>query len=164
MKQDSLKLEKFLQAESSLERREKKCQRHREHCVDCQLLSQSNNLKETNLIRAIWNNIESIKQKDYTYLIRHNYIYRNDSKELYAPGKTNILATKCHSKKIILKCERKGQLLQELSDEEVSNLKSKIHHFSFFHWVENPNSSSTPFRLISTQATHIVKLQCPSIK
>ena len=68
-KQDSLKLEKFLQTESLLERREKRCQRHKEHCADCQLLSQSNNLKETNLIRAIWNNIEARKQKYGTFFI-----------------------------------------------------------------------------------------------
>ena len=80
-KQDSFKLEKFLQSESSLERREKQCQHHKEHCADCQLLLQSNNLKETNLIRAILNNIEARKQKDGTYLIRNNYIYRNDIKK-----------------------------------------------------------------------------------
>ena len=37
-KHDSVKLEKFLQAESSLERREKRCQCHKENCEDCQLL------------------------------------------------------------------------------------------------------------------------------
>ena len=41
-------------------------------------------------------------------------------------------------------------MLQELTQEEVSNLTSKIHHFSYFNWVENSNSASTPFRLICT--------------
>ena len=93
-KQDSVKLEKFLQSESSLERREKLCQRHKENCADCQLLSQSNNLKENNLIQAIWNNIEERKQADGTFLIRH--IYRNDITKLYAPDKSNILALTFH--------------------------------------------------------------------
>ena len=45
-KQDAVKLEKFLQSESSLERREKRCQRHKENCADCLLLLQSNNLNK----------------------------------------------------------------------------------------------------------------------
>ena len=120
-KQDSVKLEKFLQSKSSLERREKLCQRHKKNCADCQLLSQRNNLKENNLIQAIWNNIEARKQADGTFLIRHNNIYRNDITKLYAPNKSNILAAKGHSKKIISKCNKKGQLgiLNEQVDKAI---------------------------------------------
>ena len=83
-KQDSLTLEKFLQSESSLERRERKCHMHRNVCTECQLLSQSNHLKQTKLIQQIWNKIEAEKQENGKYLIRNNYIYRNDIKN-YIP-------------------------------------------------------------------------------
>ena len=39
-------------------------------------------------------------------------------------------------------------MLQELSSDEVASLNSKIHNFSYYNWVENPVSASTPFRLI----------------
>ena len=49
----------------------------------------------------------------------------------------------------------KKQMLQELSSDEVASLNSKIHHFSYYNWVENPVSASTPFRLIcNTSNTH----------
>ena len=169
-KQDSLTLEKFLQSESSLERRERKCHRHRDVCTECQLLSQSNHLKQSKLIQDIWNNIEAEKQENGKYLIRHNYTYRNDIKQLYSPDKSNIAAARSHSKKIIVNCAKKGQLenlnkqvdkaidkqmLQELTQDEVIQLNTLHHHFAFFNYVENPNSSSTPFRLVcNTSNSH----------
>ena len=115
------------------------------------------------MIKKIWNNITAKETANGKYLITHNYIYRNEIKDIYAPEKSNIIEAKCHSKKIIQRCEKKGkleilnqqvdkaiskQMLQELTKEEVLNLTSKIHHFSYFNWVENSNSASTPFRLI----------------
>ena len=43
----------------------------------------------------------------------------------------------------------KKRCFEELSKDDIINLSSRPHQFTYFNWVHNPTSVSTPFRMIS---------------
>ena len=121
------------------------------------------------IINSIWDNISAIEiPESNTFRILHKYLYRNNIHELYDPKNSNIQEASSHSKKIINKAE-KNNILEvlnkqfekmvskkcfiQLTSEEISNLQFHPHFFTLFNYVENPNSVSTPFRLITNTSS-----------
>ena len=43
----------------------------------------------------------------------------------------------------------KKECFKEMTTEEIMHLEKTPHHCTFYNWVHNPNSNSTPFRMIS---------------
>jgi len=91
-------------------------------------------------------------------------MYRNIIFELYDLKNYNIQEASSHSKKIINKAVKNNilELLKknklkkwcqkffiQLTSEEILNLQFHPHFFTLFNYVENPNSVSTPFKLIT---------------
>ena len=82
----------------------------------------------------------------------------------YEPSRSNIVEAMNHSKKIIRKAHKQGNLhlldqqvekmiskncFKELDEKELLGLDSVPHLFTLFNWVFNSSSASTPFRMIS---------------
>ena len=69
-----------------------------------------------------------------------------------------------HAKRVIRRAHKQGSLhllneqvdkmvrkqcFKEMEADEILALENTPHHCTFYNWVHNPNSNSTPFRMIS---------------
>ena len=164
-KSDSVKLEKFFQAENSLSNVVKrKCLLHSSRCETCEILNRQNHRREGNLISTIWDNITAHPVAEGKFQIVHKYTYRHNPEVTYAPANSNVKEAASHSRKVIRKAKGNGSLhlletqvqkmidkrsFVELNAEEILELGSKPHLFCFYNYVVNSNSASTPYRMIS---------------
>ena len=164
-KGDSMKLEKFLAAESSIKDTiKRKCLLHSARCETCEILSRQNHRREGNLISLIWENITAKPVGGDKFQISHKYSYRHDPRLTYSPSRSNVRDAAGHSRKVIRKAHHNGSLdlleaqvnkmilkksFVELSETEVLDLSSQPHLFCYYNYVLNSNSASTPYRMIS---------------
>ena len=94
--------------------------------------------------------------------------YRHDPLNTYEASKSNIVDAMGHSRKVIRRAHKQGSLpllqqqvdkmlekqcFRELDKEEITQLATSAHNFTYFNWVHNPTSVSTPFRMISNTST-----------
>ena len=165
-KTDSQKLEKFLLEEqrSIWGRPKKKCRLHSQRCDTCDLLSRSTSGRENRLIQDSWDAVTSKEVAPGRHVITHAYQYRHDPLKTYEASRSNILDARGHSRRVIRRAHRQGSLpllqqqvdkmlekqcFRELSKEDITQLSSSAHNFTYFNWVHHPTSANTPFRMIS---------------
>ena len=166
-KGDSQKLENFLRQEKEKTAQiiKERCLEHSKKCETCEVLSRrAESRKESALIKEIWENVEAEEIGDRKFVIKHTYKYRHDVSEVFPPWKSNIIEARKQAKKVIHKAKKQGNLsdLKEqiqkmenkgafkvLNEDEIMELGELPHLFTQYNWVFNPNSESTPFRLIT---------------
>ena len=165
-KADSLRLQKFLQEEQNhlWQKPKQKCNIHAQKCEVCDLLSRRNSNRENELVQKTWDAVTAKEVKPGKYIITNNYQYRHDTSETYEPAKSNIEEAQGHAKKVVRRAYRQGSLhllneqvnkmikkncFREMTTDEILALEDTPHNFTYYNWVNNPNSSSTPFRMIS---------------
>ena len=91
-------------------------------------------------------------------------MYRHDVSEVFPPWKSNIIEARIQAKKVIYKAKKHGNLsdleaqikkmedkgaFKVLNEQEILKLGEQPHLFTQYNWVFNPNSESTPFRVIT---------------
>ena len=165
-KSDSQRLEKFLLEEqrSIWGRPKKKCRIHSQRCDTCYLLSRNTSGRENQLIKDSWDAVTSKEVAPGRHVITHAYQYRHDPEKTYEASKSNVVDAMGHSRRVIRRAHRQGSLpllqqqvdkmlekecFKELSKEDITQLSSSAHNFTYYNWVHNPSSASTPFRMIS---------------
>ena len=169
-KTDSLKLQKFLLEEQNhiWKKPRQQCNLHAQKCEVCDLLSRRNSNRENELVQRTWDAVTAKEVEPGRHIITNNYQYRHDTSQTYEPAKSNIEEAQGHAKRVVRRAHRQGSLhlldeqvnkmitkncFKEMSTEEILALEDTPHHFTYYNWVNNPNSSSTPFRMITNTSS-----------
>ena len=123
-------------------------------------MSRHNHRKDGNLISHVWENITTVKIAEGRYEIHHCYQYRHAPEETYRPENSNIFEAAGHLRKVVRKTFKNGSLdlleqqvekmfkqgyFMELGEEEILQLATTPHLFTYFNYVYNSNSQSTPY-------------------
>ena len=89
------------------------------------------------------------------YEIHHKYEYSHDADEVYKPENCKIFDAAGHSRKVVRRTFRNGTLnlleeqvqkmimkgnFVELEEQEILNLSSQPHLFTYYNYVFNNNS------------------------
>ena len=116
------------------------------------------------MVQKSWDAVTAREVEPGRYVITNNYQYRHDPALTYDPSKSNLEEAQGHAKRVIRRAHRQGSLhllneqvekmvqkecFKEMTTEEIMHLENTPHHCTFYNWVHNPNSNSTPFRMIS---------------
>ena len=116
------------------------------------------------LVQKSWDAVTAREIEPGKYLITNNYQYRHNTAMTYDPSKSNMEEAQGHAKRVIRRAHKQGSLhllneqvdkmvrkkcFKEMGAEEILALENTPNHCTYYNWVHNPNSNSTPFRMIS---------------
>ena len=115
-------------------------------------------------------NQHKVIDKEGKTMILQRFTYKQNTKELFHPRNSNWSIAGTQSKALIAKSVRKGayqdlitqveeavqeKVLVEVPPEKYQELQQMDHHFTFIHYVQQPLSSSTKFRMVVNTSTLI---------
>ena len=142
---DAAKLEKFLLQEQNAMQQavQKKCNFHSTQCDTCDLLSRQNHRKESKIIQQTWDAVRAKQVDKDKFVITHEYQYCNPTNITYEPSRSNIVEAMNHSKKVIRKAHKQGNL--HLLDQQVEKMIHKSCSKSWMRkscwgWTRSPTS------------------------
>ena len=167
---DAAKLERFLLQEQNAMHKavQRKCIFHSTKCDTCDLLSRQNHRKENKTIQQTRDAVTAKQVDKDKFVITHEYQYRNPTDVTYDPSRSSIVEAMNHSKKVIRKAYKQGNLhlldqqvekmihkncFKELDESELLGLEQVPHLFTFFNWVFNSSIASTPLYHYLNRAT-----------